>query len=170
MDNIQECLGTNILSIQNRIINAKHYFDGIPQYSYENIDPKKWYPMEQFTLLVDQYEEEMGPLVLKNVGQGIIPEMLEAGVLPKITPQEFLKGLSNAYHSVNRGSNIGDWKVIKEEPNHIIMENSTMHNCKLEEGVLIGGIEAMGGINTMILQRTCVKKGDPFCTFDIRWK
>jgi len=52
----------------------------------------------------------------------------------------------------------------------MIMENSTMHNCKLEEGILLGRIEAFGGNNPRILQRTCVKKGDPFCTFDIYWQ
>ena len=166
----QQCLRTNILSIQNKIFDAKHYFNRIPQYSYENIEPNKWYPMKQFTILVDQYEDQMGPLVLKSIGTGIIPEMLEAGVMPKMPPQEFIKGLSHVYHSANRGTNIGDWKVLKEEPNHIIMENSTMHNCKLEEGVLLGGIEALGGKNPRIFQRTCVKKGDSFCTFDIYWQ
>ena len=166
----QECLGINILSIQNKIYGAKHYFDKIPQYTYENIEPNKWYPMKQFTLLVDLYEEKMGPLIIKNIGTGIIPEMVEAGVLPKMSPQEFLKSLSGSYHSANRGTNIGDWKVIKEGANHIIMENSTSHNCKLEEGVVLGGIEALGGKNPRVLQRTCVKKGDPFCTFDIYWQ
>lgn len=170
MENNQECLGTNILSIQNKIFNAKHYFDQISQYSYENIEPNKWYPMKQFTILVDLYEDIMGPLILKNVGSGIIPEMIQAGIIPKISPHEFLKSLTNTYHSANRGSNIGDWRVIKEESKHIVLENSTMHNCKLEEGVILGGIEALGGRNPRILQRTCVKKGDPFCTFDIYWE
>ena len=73
------------------------------------------------------------------------------------------------YHQANRGSEIGDWSVIKKEPKHIIMNNSTMHNCHLEEGILLGGISAFGGMAPRIVQTTCVKKGDPFCTFDITW-
>lgn len=95
--------------------------------------------------------------------------MLEINAIPKMPPENFLRGLSNEYHSANRGPNIGDWKDITEEEKHFVMENSTAHNCALEEGVLLGGIVAFGGKIPRIKQISCVKNREPVCLFDITW-
>ncbi len=169
MSTTQECLGTNIVSVKTQMLNPDIIFKKITKYSYDNISAIKWYPMEQFTLLTDHIEKEFSPNVIRKIGKAIIPEMKKAGVLPEMSPELFLEGLSMVYHQANRGPNIGDWSVIKKEPKHFIMNNSTMHNCHLEEGILLGGISSFGGNAPRIVQTTCVKKGDSFCTFDITW-
>ncbi|NHI94540.1 MAG: hypothetical protein EAX96_18765 [Candidatus Lokiarchaeota archaeon] len=166
----QESRGTNIIAVKTKIVNPGMIFDKIKEYSYDNLDPGKWYPMKQFTLLTDYIEKYLSATVLKNIGSGIVPEMKNAGILPNMAPEDFLKSLQKIYLEANRGVNIGQWKVAKEEPNHIILENTTMHNCILEEGVILGGIKVFGARYMKVTQSKCVKKGDNMCLFDIVWK
>lgn len=167
---VQESRGTNIIAVKTKLINPKLIFEKIKEYSYDNLDPNKWYPMRQFTMLTDYIEKYLSAAVLKNIGTAIIPEMKNAGILPQWTPLEFLNALPQVYDEGNRGNNIGRWKVVKEENNHVVLENSTMHNCILEEGVLMGGLKAYGSKYMKITQPKCIKKGDDVCIFDIVWK
>ncbi|NHI94873.1 MAG: hypothetical protein EAX96_20460 [Candidatus Lokiarchaeota archaeon] len=167
---VQESRGTNIIAVKTKIVNPKMIFDKIKEYSYNNLDPNKWYPMKQFTMLTDYIEKYLSGTVLKNIGSAIIPEMKNAGILPQLTPLDFLKALPQIYLEGSRGNNIGQWKLIKEEENHVIIENSTMHNCILEEGVIMGGLKAYGARYMKVTQSKCMKKGDNVCKFDIVWK
>ncbi|MHA2202258.1 MAG: hypothetical protein ACW991_01080 [Candidatus Hodarchaeales archaeon] len=170
MVEVQEAIGNNILAVKAQMLNPKSIFKKIPDYSYDDIKPDKWYPMKQFTLLTDKIEKTLNPAVLMKIGKRIIPGMVEAGILPNMPPEEFIKGLPHVYLQANRGSDIGEWGFISEEPKHIIMKNSTLHNCYLEEGIVKGGVEAFGGKFPRVKQTSCVKNGDEFCTFNISWR
>ncbi len=166
----QETRGTNILAVQSKIINPKMIFEGITDYNYDDVQPDKCYPMKKFTLLTDYIEEKLSVTLLKNIGTGIIPEMKKAGIFPNWTAEEFLKAMPHVYLDANRGAGIGQWKVISEEKNHTVLENTTMHNCTLEERVLMGGLKAFGAKYMKINQTECMKKRDNRCLFDITFK
>ena len=170
MVEMQEAIGNNILAVKAQMLNPQMIFKKISDYSYDDIKPDKRYPMKQFTLLTDKIEEILNPVVLVKIGKRISPGMVEAGILPNMPPEDFIKGLPQVYLQANRGPDIGEWEFISEEPNRIIMKNTTLHNCYLEEGLIIGGVEAFGGKYTRIKQTTCVKNGNDYCTFDITWK
>ena len=165
----QKCRGTNILAVQTKLLNPKMIFDKITEYKYDTISPTEWYPMEQFTKLTDYIETGLGKTVLMRIGKGIIPEMKEAGILPFKAPEDLLDALPAVYLEGNSGSNLGQWKLIEKGEKHYTFENSTMHNCHLEEGIIYGGVEAFGGKFPKITQKTCVKNGDDVCLFDIKW-
>ena len=87
MSTKQECLGTNIVSVKTQMLNPDMVSKKITKYSYNNISPTEWYPMEQFTLLTDHIEKEFSPNVIRKIGKAIIPEMRKAGVLPQMPPE-----------------------------------------------------------------------------------
>ena len=165
----QKCRGTNIVAVQSKLLNPKMIFDRIPEYNYENISPTDWYPMEQFTKLTDYVENVLGKMVLMKIGKGIIPEMKQAGILPFRSPEDMLDALPAVYLEGNSGTNIGQWKLLEKGDKYYKFENTTMHNCHLEEGVIYGGVEAFGGKFPKITQTSCVKEGDNACVFEIRW-
>ncbi len=165
----QKARGTNILAVQTKLLNPKLIFSKIPEYNYDNISPTEWYPMDQFTKLTDHVEKVLGRAVLTKIGKGVIPEMKEAGILPFKAPEDLLDALPHVYAEGNSGTNIGQWKLIEKGDKHYVYENSSMHNCHLEEGIINGGVEAFGGKFSKIIQKTCVKNGDAACLFDIKW-
>ncbi len=165
----QKCRGTNILAVKTKLLNPQMIFKQIPEYNYDNISPTEWYPMEQFTKLTDYIEKALGKPVLMKIGRGIIPEMKEAGILPFKAPEDLLDALPAVYLEGNSGSSLGQWKLLEKGEKHYTFENSTMHNCHLEEGIIYGGVEAFGGKFPKITQKTCVKNGDSACHFDIKW-
>ncbi len=165
----QKCIGSLILAFKSKILNPHMVVNKIPEYDYTNISPAEWYPMKQFTKLIDYTEEFMGKIVVSKIGKGIIPEMKEAGILQYKSPEDMLDGLPQVYTAANKGSNIGQWNLVEKNEKHYIYKNTTLHNCYMEEGVLYGGIEAYGGKFPKIIQKTCIKNGDSSCLFDIQW-
>ncbi len=157
------------MAVKAQMLAPEVVFKEISKYSYGNIDPNKWYPMDQFTMLTDYIEKTHSPLVLSKIGKAIIPAMKDAKIIPDMPPEDFLRSLPHVYSEGNKGPNIGNWYVIKDEPKHFILENKTLHNCQVEEGILIGGIKAFGGLFAKIDQTKCVRNGDPFCVFEITW-
>lgn len=166
----KQIIGSIILAVKAGLVNPESFIKRVSEYDYTNINPEKWYPIEMFWNLTDYIEKNLSTSVLRNIGTQIIPNMKNAGLLPNLTPKEYLASLNDTYISANRGTNIGSWKVIEIKDGHAIIENTTMQHCILEEGVVFGGIKAFGGSYCIVKQTTCVLKGDSKCTFDIKWK
>ncbi len=167
----QQIIGATIVAVSKRIMNSKIIFDKIKEYKYDDVKPDKWYPMQQFTLLTDYVEKIMNASVLNYIGKQIVPEMKDAKVISFPSPKDFLKSMQKVYLAANKGANIGEWKVVKEETNKIVVKSSTMHNCYLEQGVLQGGVEAFGGKSVIIKHSSteCRRKGGKSCDYEIRW-
>ena len=108
--------------------------------------------------------------VLRGIGRNILPELVKANVVTFPDPMTFLNALPKVYTSANRGTAIGQWEVQDVLDKSAVLVNSTMHNCSLEEGILMGGIEAFGGKFPKIKQSKCIKNGDDKCIFEITWK
>ncbi len=166
----QKIRGTNILAVKQQMLNPDRIFKSIDKYSYGDIKPDEWYPMEQFLLLTEQIKSNSGDAVLRKIGKGVVPAMVDAGIIPAMPPEAFLNALPNVYDEGNKGPELGQWKKISEKEKNIVYENTTMHDCIFEEGVLLGAMDKLGAKFPKVKQTKCKSKGDSACTFNITWK
>jgi len=81
--------------------------------------------------------------------------------------QQLLSGFDAIYKRVNRGEDIGGWEVLVLEPGHALLEKTTPHHCKMEEGLMEEALRTLG-IRVEVSQPQCFRKGAESCHFLLR--
>jgi hypothetical protein len=87
------------------------------------------------------------------------------------TPLDFIRWETGNFLSDHRGSDLVPRKLIQTDPGHVVVEaTSPGYDCIVMEGVYEGILEICGIKDYKVTQTRCVKKGDPVCVYDIKWK
>ena len=144
---------------------------------WNQLEPDGWYDTGVFEAVFQATEEHHGTLMawaaIKVMGRRVYPTINKTVGLPKHlkTPLDLLKWEGEGFLDNHQGPDIVPRKFIKTDPGHVVVEAiSPGYNCILIEGVYEGILGIYGVKDYQVTQTRCVKKGDPVCEYDIRWK
>jgi len=164
---MNETLGWNLILIGNLVrpfLNARQR---------EVIDSTKgddWYPAEHLVALLGDIEKSVGREQVMACGKGIyyaLKEQLEqTGVR---TPLQAVISIVTAYPQNNRGESVGEWRIHQAEAGHVVIEDNTIYDCALGEGVVLGAVRAFGGRNVRVVHSQCKKRGGNACINEATW-
>jgi hypothetical protein len=134
-----------------------------------DIDPEAWYHGQTLETLLNRIEDR-DPALPEIIGRNIYfmfrTQLREIGIK---TATELVVGLPSMWTFATRGDG-GTWRVTMKGERHAIVESHQPYNCHFEAGGLRGFIEALDGYDVEIAHSTCVRRADPFCTFETRWQ
>lgn len=135
----------------------------------KRLEPDAWYPGQDFETLVNQLEDKDASLP-ESVGRGLYfmlrTPLQQAGV---VSASQLVLGVPDIWLSATRGDS-GYWRTRALGERHFHVEAEQPYNCLFELGALRGLIEAFNGHDVRVNHATCRRRGDIFCTFDVRWE
>jgi hypothetical protein len=170
-----ETLGSDVLAVM-RSLKLPHLTLGQEMADrLSSVKANEWYPIGMLLEATERVEEKLGNDGLRQMGRVLFKTSHESrGTLPP-SARALLYAFDTLYRTVNRGEDIGGWKVIEFSPGLAKMEKTTPHHCIMEEGIMGGALQAVRTPAT-ITQERCMRKGADHCLFvvssfitDQRW-
>jgi hypothetical protein len=144
---------------------------------WDQLEPEGWYDTRALGAVFEATEEHQDPLMawaaIKVMGRRVYPTIDKTVGLPEHlkTPLDFIRWETGNFLSDHRGSDLVPRKLIQTDPGHVVVEaTSPGYDCIVMEGVYEGILEICGIKDYKVTQTRCVKKGDPVCVYDIKWK
>lgn len=171
-----EVQGIGILSLLDAILVPEQILGRAMMTRLRTVKPTAWYPIADMLEILKELDRKISPDAMRKVGQTVLLQLLVSPFRQLATsPYTFLHAMDQLYHVVNRGTDIGGWKVVSCEPGKALMEKTAPHHCVMEEGILDAGLRALGA-PSVILQTSCCRLGADTCRFaissrvtDARW-
>jgi hypothetical protein len=124
-----------------------------------------WYPIAWLLELMERIDERLGRYALVKMGRTVFSLLHEERVAPQAAVgRDIVYGMDAMYHAVNRGEQIGGWKVLAFGPSRAVLEKTTPHHCAMEEGILAQALTAVGA-PAVITQEACLRQDADACRF-----
>ena len=134
----------------------------------QSVEADGWYSGQVFETLLDQLEAK----------DNTLPEMLGRNIyfmfrtalqqIGFLSATQLLAGLPAIWLFATRGDS-GVWRTRTLGERHFHVEAEQPYNCMFEAGAVRGFIESFDGRDVTIKHGGCMRHGDAFCTFDVRW-
>jgi len=163
-----ETLGSDILAVLKAVTLPERTLGPDLAKRLQAVRPDQWYPIG---LLLEAFEvlaEKLGDYGLHHVGWELFKLSHADSVRANVrSAHQLLHGFHSIYRNVNRGQGIGGWKVLTFEPGLAVMEKTTPHHCKVEEGIMEEAMRTLG-IRVEVNQSQCLRKGAAACHFVLR--
>ena len=131
------------------------------------VDPDAWYHGQLLESILEHFEAK-DPALARYVGRNI--HFMLRGELEKDgidSPRVVMESVPRIWRNVTRGD-AGIWRSIVG-PARARLEAEQPHNCRFEEGTLVGLLEGFEARNVRIEHGPCMRDGAPFCVFEARW-
>ena len=141
---------------------------------WHELDPEGWYDAALYRSTIAAYVEGSPAReeAMVTLGKLIYPTIKRTvGFPPGLSnPVDYITFESEGYQANLRGPEIKPRNFVKKEDGHIIIETRMEEqDCKVLEGVYLGILEMAGVPNGKVSHTRCIKKGDPFCEFHVKW-
>ena len=143
---------------------------------WNELDPEGWYDTKVMNAVFQAIEDHSSPLLawaaIKVIGRRVYPTIQSTVGLPGdlLTPLDFVKFEAKGFLENHRGSDVIPRKIIRADPNLVIMEApSPGYKCSFIEGVFEGILHMCDIRNGKVKQSRCITKGDPTCEYVISW-
>jgi hypothetical protein len=133
------------------------------------LDAETWYHgqlLESLLNMIEDRDPELPEFVGRNIYFMFRTPLEQVGIR---TATDLVKSMTGTWIFATRG-NSGDFRPRMVTDLHWIVEAEQPYNCIFEAGALRGFIEAFDGHDVQIDHTTCRRKGDAFCTYDVRWE
>lgn len=135
----------------------------------KGLDPGAWYPGQDFETLVNALEDRdaaLPELFGRNIYFMFRTPLQLAGVG---SAAQLFHAISSIWLMATRGDS-GTWQSRMLAERHFEVVTDQPYNCLFEAGAVRGFVEAFDGRDLRIEHRTCRRRGDAVCTFDVRWE
>jgi hypothetical protein len=132
------------------------------------LDADSWYHGQFLETLLNMLEErdpDLPEFVGRNIYFMFRTPLQQVGIN---SASDLVKSMPSIWVFATRGD-CGEFRSRMIAERHWIVEGEQPYNCRFEEGALRGFIEAFDGHDVKINHTTCRRKGDPFCTYEVRW-
>lgn len=133
------------------------------------LEANTWYHgqvLETLLNMLEDHDPELPDFVGRNIYFMFRTQLQGEGIK---SAADLLKSMPEIWLIATRG-NSGEWRSRMVAERHWVIEGEQPYNCLFEGGGLRGFIEAFDGYDVKIEQLTCMRKGHPFCTYDVRWE
>lgn len=131
------------------------------------VKPDAWYPIADLIELMDVLEQKLGRSALFAMGENVFRLSHEEQAKKQFSSARALLGaFDDIYHHVNRGTDIGGWKVVSWAPGKCELDKNTPHHCVMEEGIIHRALACVG-VTAQIRQTQCFRAGADLCHYVI---
>lgn len=134
-----------------------------------HVDPEAWYLGQDFETMLHQLEDKdaaLPEIVGRNIYFMFRTGFQQMGIQ---TASQLFTDIPSIWLFATRGDS-GAWRSQKLGERHFYLELEQPYHCIFEMGAMRGFIEAYDGREVVITQGKCMRRGDAFCTFDLRWE
>jgi hypothetical protein len=141
-----------------------------------DVKPQGWYKIDLMLDLMEKLDARIGQFGLLRMGRTIFKQSIDGVARQRLrSGRDVVEAFDHLYHSTNRGTDIGGWRVLVFEPGYAELEKTTPHHCMMEQGILLEAF-ALVGCPVMITQTKCFREGADCCVYaltssvtDARW-
>ena len=149
--------GSDILSILGAVAFPERVLGAEAVAKPKAIESKGWSPIADFLEPLAVVEAQVGPFGLVSLGRELFRLSHEAAIKATgRTAADVIYGIDRMYRHGNRGREIGGWRVLSFEPGTAMLEKTTPHPCKLEEGILAQALMTLG-VPSIVEQRNLLQ-------------
>jgi hypothetical protein len=164
-----EVLGRVVLAYLNSFINKELAMRLIAEHGIRDINPDKWYPLQDLFDGFKEISNKLGTGAFFRVGEKI-PENAKFPEHKDIF--EAFTILDQAYHMNHRGGEIGHYILKEKGENHIIVEANNPYPCELDKGLCLAlalRYKPTAKLTEEEEIKGCRKKGGDSCIYRISW-
>lgn len=167
-----ETLGSDILAVDRglcalapspatrRALLGPELFDWL-----QTVDRDTWYPVERLLDLLEHVGNRAGRYALIKVGRLVFEMGHREYVAQRVTDaRSLLVGMDTLYRAMNRGQDIGGWRLLEFDRHGALLEKTTPHHCAMEEGILAEALTAIDA-PSVISQQVCRRDSGDVCLF-----
>ncbi len=152
----------------------KQLYQGIGKH-WDELDPEGWYDVKYYKIIMKAYTEASPSKenALITLGKQIYPTIKKTVGFPSNlnSPIDYFEFENKSYQENLRGPDIKPRKIIKKNIGYVVIQTKMFEqDCKVLEGVYLGIMNMSGVMNGEVHQEKCLKKGDDFCEFHIKWR
>lgn len=135
----------------------------------KDVRPDAWYPVQNMIEMLESMDRKLGGYHLRQVGWTIFNSFHIDSVKQRFdNARALIHAFDSMYREGNKGTQIGGWRVLSfGTDGRAEVENTTLHHCQMEEGIVSEALRAIG-VDTKISQTKCFRKGDDLCVFLIQ--
>jgi hypothetical protein len=163
-----ETLGSDVLAILKAVSLPERTLGPDLARRLSAVRADEWYPIGLLLEAFEVMDAKLGDYGLHHVGWELFKLSHADAVRANVrSAHELLNGFDAIYKRVNRGEDIGGWNVLVLEPGHALLEKTTPHHCKMEEGLIEEAMRTLG-IRVEVSQSRCFRKGADACHFVLR--
>lgn len=133
------------------------------------VDPDAWYHGQLLETVLRELEAK-NPALPELMGRNIY--FMSRGLFEALgltTASAVIQALPRFWFEGTRGDG-GVFRVEMLGERHARVEAEQPYNCLFEMGAVRGCCESFDAYDVEIEHRGCMRKGQPFCTFEVRWK
>lgn len=135
-----EVLGQNVLAFVE-CTNSDNIRPFLERHGLDEIDPERWYPMQDFLDVLNDMENEVGgAAALDFVSIGL--QLIETAVFPpevdELSLEEIMLGWNESYQLNNRGAHIGDFDTELVVDKHLKITTRIPYPDDYNYGVFYG--------------------------------
>ena len=141
---------------------------------WKKLDPEGWHDIKYYNNFIDSYvsASPSREKAMITLGKKIYPTIKKTvGFPPNLNKIiDYVEFESQGYLENVRGDDVEPRNIIKNERGLIVLETHMKEqNCKTLEGVYLSMLALAGIENGSVVQKKCIKNGDPNCEFHISW-
>lgn len=171
-----ETIGSDILAVLRALHLPEDILGQEMVEKLRQIKPGGWYPASWLIDLGEVLDSRVGRFSLLRVGRQVYKASHQARMQKDArSPRDIIYGIDAMYRRVNRGKDIGSWRVVSFSPGRAELEKTTPHHCYIAQGILLEAL-ADTGVPVVIEQPMCIREGADACTYvvtsamtDERW-
>jgi hypothetical protein len=132
------------------------------------IEEEEWYPIEDFTAVLEIIEENAGESTLRKLGV-VVAENIDWETRPS-DPTAALNNISKAMSTCHRGS-IGDYEFKETGASSGEIVCKGPYPCTFDKGIVKGTAERYGASYAKISEQNgpCRETGGHACTYEVEW-
>jgi hypothetical protein len=131
------------------------------------IKPDGWYPIAQLEEIMEKVRHMQGTFAMRQMGRNLFDASHAAYVRANVhSVRQLLESMDDVYRRANRGTDIGGWKLTAFDPAQAVLEKNTIHDCIMEEGIILQAIDTVGA-RANVSQTLCFRRGDEFCRYQV---
>lgn len=139
----------------------------------ERDDPDTWVPLQLYNDVCDWLEKNVGTATIRRAGEAIgqraFAAMVAANKIAVPTPKTMMESLAWAASTMIQDPKGRGWQVVSSAETKLVMRRTQSFNCLLQEGLLLSLIQRCGVLMPSVAHRTCTRRGDAYCEYDLGW-
>jgi len=133
------------------------------------IDPNAWYHGQLFETIFNDFEAR-DPSLPHFLGRNVYfmcRSQLDRLGIDSATA--VIESIPKLWIESTRGDG-GEWRSVMQGPRHAHIEAEQPYNCLFEQGAVVGFLESYDAINVRLDHARCMRRGAPFCVFEVLWE
>ncbi|HEY8209010.1 MAG TPA: hypothetical protein VIG99_16075 [Myxococcaceae bacterium] len=162
-----ETIGSDLLSVLAVVSDPGEVLGRAFASRLAKVTPDGWYPISWMLDLLDQLDQRVGQMGLRQMGRKVFRTTHGDHVRHTCTSaRDVIYSLDDLYRRANRGHQIGGWALMDFAPGRAMVECTAPHHCSMKEGLLCEALMAVG-VPAVVHQTDCFRRGADSCVYEI---